>query len=640
MGRSSTTDLINASFSLWTKFMTVAQVLCLLFDIVMTDNREASSNAVISSCAVVAVSMLVMRNNPPNHSNKKKVVVGAHLVIFFGILFAKQLANKSGMALLDPEFLRQVVVFWEKRPSKKSFGLFQNKSLQNNNSQQLVPLDLGLIQELGLQALLMEVMVVGIVTVLSALCEIFSNKHSTDSSSSSSSSSTRQLETIKEVESNDSFDVLEPSEEKKQEALIKKYGACYLVYEPDSSGRLVEYYSKVPIEGAIGMWVPGNGDKLPDFKFTQNCGRCVLIGNCSAGVLGRKNYASGWCSFVRSAQLMEGSVTLWDPVGKGLMVDVYIFDAYQETIKLHTGVPTKVGGCLAVASLMKNSPFYEGVHGITMQKWLADARAKGSSSKFKGGTGGNAVAPSAEPRGFTPRKKNKANHLGMGGNDVAPSPAEPQTSRGGTTPLKDKANIMPSPEDSEALAKAPTTPSDKTSTACNTGACYLVYDSGSSGRLVEHYSKTPVEGAIGMWTPGKGKELPPFKFNQNHGKTVLIGNCAAGVGGRKNYASGWCSFIRSARLLNGEVALWDPTGKGLLVDVYVYNDDPNNQTVKLQQGIPIKVGKCLAVACMPKNASFYEGIKGVPLRNWMEDGNRNGCSSEFKSGDDQRRLLY
>eukprot|EP00980_Cylindrotheca_fusiformis_P003692 scaffold818_cov136-Cylindrotheca_fusiformis.AAC.58 len=44
--------------------------------------------------------------------------------------------------------------------------------------------------------------------------------------------------------------------------------ACYLVYEADSSGRLVEIYSRQPIENAIGMWIPGPGHSLPDFKFT------------------------------------------------------------------------------------------------------------------------------------------------------------------------------------------------------------------------------------------------------------------------------------------------------------------------------------------------------------------------------------
>jgi hypothetical protein len=88
------------------------------------------------------------------------------------------------------------------------------------------------------------------------------------------------------------------------------------------------------------------------------------------------------------------------------------------------------------------------------------------------------------------------------------------------------------------------------------GACYLVYEPDSSGRLVEHYSRTPVEYAIGRWVPGEGKKIAAFKFKQNHGRNVLIGNCSAGVQGRKNYCSGWNQFVRSAKVYRGEVMLW------------------------------------------------------------------------------------
>jgi hypothetical protein len=60
--------------------------------------------------------------------------------------------------------------------------------------------------------------------------------------------------------------------------------ACYLVYEPDSSGRLVEYYSMTHVPNAVGKWLPGGNKKIANFKMTRNAGRNVLIGNCSAGV--------------------------------------------------------------------------------------------------------------------------------------------------------------------------------------------------------------------------------------------------------------------------------------------------------------------------------------------------------------------
>ncbi|CAJ1933557.1 unnamed protein product [Cylindrotheca closterium] len=169
--------------------------------------------------------------------------------------------------------------------------------------------------------------------------------------------------------------------------------ACYLVYEPDSSGRLVEIYSKTPIENCIGMWIPGPGHEFPQFKFTQGQngnGRNVLIGNCAAGTIGRKNYASGWCSFVRSAQMKQGIVTLIDPMEgqKGLLCDVYIYNSSSDrdqTVLLKSFQPTAVGNALAVACMPRNSRFlYHGINGIPMNKWLEDGRKHGTSSKLEG----------------------------------------------------------------------------------------------------------------------------------------------------------------------------------------------------------------------------------------------------------------
>lgn len=80
--------------------------------------------------------------------------------------------------------------------------------------------------------------------------------------------------------------------EKEPNAAVEKHlstAACYLVYEPDSSGRLVEHYSMKPVDGAVGRWVPGGGKKIANFKMTRNAGRNVLIGNCSAGVQVRED---------------------------------------------------------------------------------------------------------------------------------------------------------------------------------------------------------------------------------------------------------------------------------------------------------------------------------------------------------------
>ena len=165
-------------------------------------------------------------------------------------------------------------------------------------------------------------------------------------------------------------------------------------------------------------------------------------------------------------------------------------------------------------------------------------------------------------------------------------------------------------------------------------ACYLVYEPDSSGRLVEHYSLGKVEGAIGKWTPGPRSKIAPFKLKRNAGRNVLIGQCSAGVQGRKNYCNGWCQFVKSGFVMDGgSVQLWDPSEgrKGLSVDLYLYFDtnDPKDQTVKVEHGgQPIPTTRLLAVACLPKNTDFFEHMT-VPLSKWLQEARDHGYSTKI-----------
>ena len=154
------------------------------------------------------------------------------------------------------------------------------------------------------------------------------------------------------------------------------------------------------------------------------------------------------------------------------------------------------------------------------------------------------------------------------------------------------------------------------------GACNLVYEPDSSGRLVEHYTTHELQGMalVGRWTAGAGKKIAGFKFKRNVGRNVLIGNCSAGVLGRRNYCNGFCQFVKQAKLMKGDVTLYDvPTGfKAMPVDVYLYYDDnrPGHQTVKLLPGKSYTTENILAVGCVPKNTRFYESEK-VDLLKWL-----------------------
>lgn len=90
--------------------------------------------------------------------------------------------------------------------------------------------------------------------------------------------------------------------------------------------------------------------------------------------------------------------------------------------------------------------------------------------------------------------------------------------------------------------------------------------------------------------------------------------------------------MRSARIQEGEVMLWDPFegAKGLPVDVWLYTNDkrPKYQSQKLQRGVSTRVQSALAVTTIAKNAKFYDRIS-VDMLKWLADGSKNGSSSKF-----------
>ena len=235
-----------------------------------------------------------------------------------------------------------------------------------------------------------------------------------------------------------------------------------------------------------------------------------------------------------------------------------------------------------------------------------------------------------EPQATTPlSSKSTLNTL----YDISPVPSAPKSLSSIIDDFPKTALILDSPTEPEA----PTEPKASTSLSSKLlcpdgGACYLAYDPDSSGQLVEHYSKIPVDFAIGRWIPGSEKVIAGFKFKRNVGRNVLIGNCSGGVQGRKNFYSGWCQFVRSAKNMKGKVILWDPAvgHKGLKVDVYLYYDDyrPSHQTVRMEEGITYTTNRVVAVACLPKETPFFENM-AADLLLWLAEGSKHGYSTKM-----------
>mmetsp|Transcript_20023 Transcript_20023/g.28498 ORF Transcript_20023/g.28498 Transcript_20023/m.28498 type:complete len:172 (+) Transcript_20023:291-806(+) len=161
------------------------------------------------------------------------------------------------------------------------------------------------------------------------------------------------------------------------------------------------------------------------------------------------------------------------------------------------------------------------------------------------------------------------------------------------------------------------------------GGCYLVYESDSSGRLVQHYSKTPVPHAIGFWCAGQDKKIQGFKFTQNLGRSELIRNCAAGNEGRKNYYSGWCQFVKAAKLMKGSVKkiATDESTQCLEVDVYLYYKE-GDKVIKLEDGVLIDASNMDAVACVPKNCDIFGNLTKMDEGMFLHKCSESGASSK------------
>lgn len=154
---------------------------------------------------------------------------------------------------------------------------------------------------------------------------------------------------------------------------------CYLVYESDSSGKLMLYYSKTKVANAIGFWKPGQGKKIQVFKFKKNQGRSELAKGCSGGVAGRKMYYSGWLQFIKLAKLMNGTVVNTPLDGVGLNVDLYAYRG-QGPIKFEENIPFETIDIEAIACVPKDSDVFEDISKIDMIRFLDLSNQIGSST--------------------------------------------------------------------------------------------------------------------------------------------------------------------------------------------------------------------------------------------------------------------
>jgi len=163
------------------------------------------------------------------------------------------------------------------------------------------------------------------------------------------------------------------------------------------------------------------------------------------------------------------------------------------------------------------------------------------------------------------------------------------------------------------------------------GACYLVYEPHSTGRLLTHYSKEHVDTSIGIWLPGEAKKIQKYKYKQNFGRIELIRGCAAGLQGRKTYMSGWCQFIRLAKLMEASVTKYDlkEDQVGIEVDIYGYRKT-DNEIVFLQNGVAEDVTYWDAVAAIPHKCDCFEDLGSIDQLRFLVVTQQFGFSTSLE----------
>eukprot|EP00542_Grammatophora_oceanica_P020993 CAMPEP_0194030448 /NCGR_PEP_ID=MMETSP0009_2-20130614/3929_1 /TAXON_ID=210454 /ORGANISM="Grammatophora oceanica, Strain CCMP 410" /LENGTH=171 /DNA_ID=CAMNT_0038670395 /DNA_START=267 /DNA_END=782 /DNA_ORIENTATION=+ len=156
---------------------------------------------------------------------------------------------------------------------------------------------------------------------------------------------------------------------------------CYLVYEADSGGKLVLYYSQGPVpENAVGFWCPAEGKKIQGFKFKQNGGRSELIKGIAGGDSNRRKYFSGWCQFIKAAYKYDGKVIKFPNAEQGVEVDVYALQDQTPVFLELDDALCEVSQFGAIAVVPKHNVNFQGVKTMAQTNFLDRGNLAGATT--------------------------------------------------------------------------------------------------------------------------------------------------------------------------------------------------------------------------------------------------------------------
>ena len=155
-------------------------------------------------------------------------------------------------------------------------------------------------------------------------------------------------------------------------------------------------------------------------------------------------------------------------------------------------------------------------------------------------------------------------------------------------------------------------------------ACYLVFTEASGGAFINHWSETPVEGALASFVPEK--PVAKFKYTSNGGRSELC----RGVGGpnKKAFYKGWASFIRTAY---GHKAVFTLIDNLPASPVAIFLCENNSSVFKVDMKSPRKLTGILALAVTHKLATGFNVIT-MPPRLFISIGEKEGASCPLDGG--------
>lgn len=165
--------------------------------------------------------------------------------------------------------------------------------------------------------------------------------------------------------------------------------------------------------------------------------------------------------------------------------------------------------------------------------------------------------------------------------------------------------------------------------------CYLTCDELNQGTMYLHWSKEPVEDAIGFFAPNKA--VPEHKFKRG-GKSQLQKQIRGPM--IKNYYRGWTMFCKEAKAWDADLMLL----KDEDIQVQLNQDNghesgPNVTQVECcdKRWFELEPGKVLttvwfpmkdvdAAVALPHHNMTYDGVRFMSLEKFVNEGVREGAS--------------